>query len=149
LYVDQVKAMEDRAVAIGKPNFFYYMSPNNANWLNASQADEAEALGLGDRIVSDMHVGAGGGVDKAKQLFSKFPGKTMGACNAETNDGTHTMLRAAKEAADLNAWFNCWNVDKTGKFCKRLKFRTASFCNERSGHFDAFDQGISFFLPNM
>lgn len=27
--------------------------------------------------------------------------------------------------------------------------RTASFCTSRSGHFDAFDQGISFFLPNM
>ena len=23
------------------------------------------------------------------------------------------------------------------------------FCSERSGHFDAYDQGISFFLPNM
>lgn len=33
--------------------------------------------------------------------------------------------------------------------CTRLHFRTASFCTERSGHFDAFDQGISFFLPNM
>ena len=46
------------------------------------------------------------------------------------------MLRAVKEANDLNAWFNCWAVDGTGDFCKRLKFRTASFCNERSGHFD-------------
>merc|ERR1712160_208664 len=48
------------------------------------------------------------------------------------------------EANDLNAWFNC-----AAEWCKRLHFRTASFCTERSGHFDAFDQGISFFLPNM
>ncbi len=27
--------------------------------------------------------------------------------------------------------------------------RTASFCTERSGHYDAFDQGLVFFLPNM
>ena len=119
------------------------MSPNNANWLNASQAAEVEALGLGDHVLSDMHVGAGGGVAKAAELFAKFPGKTLGAVNAETNDGTHTMLRAAKEAEDLNKWFNAGAYDVG----KRLKFRTASFCNERSGHFDAFDQGISFFLP--
>ena len=142
LYPAQVKAMEERATKIGKPKFFYYMSPNNANWLNASQAAEVEALGLGDHVVSDMHVGAGGGVAKATELFAKFPGMTMGAVNAETNDGTHTMLRAAKEAEDLNAWFNA-GANDVGK---RLKFRTASFCNERSGHFDAFDQGISFFL---
>ncbi len=31
----------------------------------------------------------------------------------------------------------------------RILARTASFCTERSGHFDAFDQGLVFFLPNM
>ena len=54
LYPAQVKAMEERATKIGKPKFFYYMSPNNANWLNASQAAEVEALGLGDHVVSDQ-----------------------------------------------------------------------------------------------
>ena len=106
LYPAQVRAMEERATKIGKPKFFYYMSPNNANWLNVSQSAEVEALGLGDHVVSDMHVGAGGGVEKATQLFSKFPKMTMGAVNAETNDGSHTMTRAAKEAEDLNKWFN-------------------------------------------
>merc|ERR550514_1433840 len=48
------------------------------------------------------------------------------------------------EANDLNDWFGC-----AEEWCTRLHFRTASFCNERSGHYDAFDQGISFFLPNM
>jgi hypothetical protein len=145
LYPAQVKAMEERATKLGKPKFFYYMSPNNARWLNSSQATEVEALGLGDHVMTDEHVGAGGGVEVADNLFNNvFPGKTMGAGNAETNDGTHTMLRAVKEAADLNDWFSC-----SAAWCSRLKFRTASFCNERSGHFDAFDQGISFFLPNM
>lgn len=144
LYPAQVKAMEERAAKIGKPKFFYYMSPNNAKWLTPTEAAEVEALGLGDHVVSDMHVGAGGGVGVAENMFKQWPGKTMGAVNAETNDGTHTMLRAVKEAADLNSWFDCSEA-----WCTRLKFRTASFCNERSGHFDAFDQGISFFLPNM
>ena len=38
----------------------------------------------------------------------------MSLGNAETNDGSHTMLRAAEEAADLNTWFNCYDVDHTG-----------------------------------
>eukprot|EP00966_Prymnesium_polylepis_P180772 4186777-Prymnesium_polylepis.1 len=59
------------------------------------------------------------------------------------------MLRASKEAADLNAWFNCFDVDGTGALCRRLKFRTVSFCGERSGHLDIWDQGVSMFLPNM
>ena len=128
--------MEERAAKIGKPNTLYYLSPNNGKWLNPDDAAAVEKLGLGDHVMSDMHVGAGGGVAVAETLFGKFPGRTLGAANAETNDGSHTMLRASKEADDLNAWFNCFEVDGTGAFCKRLKFRTASFCNERSGHFD-------------
>ena len=53
------------------------MSPDNAKWLNATQAAEVEALGLGDHVVADMHVGAGGGVVVAQTLFKTFPGKTM------------------------------------------------------------------------
>ena len=49
----------------------------------------------------------------------------MGAVNAETNAGIHTMTRAMSEATDLNDWFNCWETQ-----CTRLHFRTASFCNE-------------------
>ena len=64
-----------------------------------------------------------------------YPNYTMGAVNAETNAGTHTMTRAMSEATDINDWFNC-----AEKQCSRLHFRTASFCDERSGHFDAFDQ---------
>jgi hypothetical protein len=50
---------------------------------------------------------------------------------------------AMSEAADLNEFFNA-----PAELQERILGRTASFCTERSGHFDAFDQGISFFLPN-
>ena len=53
------------------------------------------------------------------------------------------------EASDINDWMNQYIPSTTGNPMSRMKFRTASFCTERSGHFDAFDQGISFFLPNM
>ena len=55
--------------------------------------------------------------------------------------GVRTQM---SEATDLNDWFNCGEEE-----CSRLHFRTASFCDERSGHFDAFDQGISFFLVSI
>jgi len=90
--------------------------------------------------VVDLHVGSGGGVGQAQAIFDKFSPFPMGAVNAEVNAGNHDMTRAMTEAADLMEWFN--------QDMKNLYFRTASFCNERSGHFDGFDQGLSFFLPN-
>ena len=118
----------------------------------------------------DIHLGGGGGVEMAENMFNTYPNYTMGAVNAETNAGIHTMTRAVRilplsllaasrltiaggggwraqqmsEATDLNDWFNCGEEE-----CSRLHFRTASFCDERSGHFDAFDQGISFFLVSI
>ena len=65
----------------------------------------------------------------------------------ETNDAISTMTRALHESADLQIWFNFGS--QPGEEPGRLIGRTASFCAERSGHYDAFDQGISFFLPNM
>jgi alpha-L-arabinofuranosidase len=53
------------------------------------------------------------------------------------------MNRALGEAADLNDFFNTLEP-----VIGRIYARTASFCTERSGHYDAFDQGITFFLPN-
>lgn len=50
------------------------------------------------------------------------------------------MARALGDADDLNAWFN---LDAT--LGARLYARTASFCTERSGYFDGFDQGLAFF----
>ncbi len=42
------------------------MSPNNGKWLNDADAAAVEALKLGDHALSDMHVGAGGGVEEAR-----------------------------------------------------------------------------------
>ena len=63
------------------------------SFLNPSRFGACQALGIGAHVVADMHVGAGGGVAVAQALFSRFPGKTMGAVNAETNDGTATLRR--------------------------------------------------------
>ena len=52
--------------------------------------------------------------------------------------------RALSEASDLNDFFQA-----PGEMQSRLLVRTASFCTERSGHFDEFDQGICFYLPNQ
>jgi len=52
-------------------------------------------------------------------------------CAGETNAGTHDQGRALDEAADLNEWLNV-----LPPVADRLWARTASFCNERSGHFD-------------
>merc|ERR1719198_1318094 len=68
--------------------------------------------------------------------------------NLETNDGHHEMKRALAEAADLNEFFNQYVPPTSADEIGRIKARTASFCTERSGHYDAFDQGITFFLPN-
>ena len=56
---------------------------------------------------------------------------------------------AALDAADANPHRVTHLLNCDEPWCTRLHFRTASFCTERSGHYDAFDQGISFFLPNM
>ena len=142
-YVEQAAAMEARAKAVGQGGKLVYLFPQN-KYLNATDYPKAEALGYGDRLVPDFHVGAGGAVQQMRALIAAHNGTgTFGGANAETNAGTHHMQRALEEAADLNVWFNASDV------ASRLWFRTASFCTERSGHFDSFDQGISFFLPNM
>ena len=59
------------------------------------------------------------------------------------SDDARTIKQAMSEAADLNDWFNAADV------ADRLHFRAASFCMGDSTDFDSWDQGISFFLPNM
>jgi hypothetical protein len=106
---------------------FFYMNPNNAHWLKPEDAAKVEAIGIKYHAVMDIHLGGGGGVEMAENMFNLYPNYTMGAVNAETNAGIHTMIRAMSEATDLNDWMNCWEPE-----CRRLHFRTASFCNERS-----------------
>jgi hypothetical protein len=65
----------------------------------------------------------------------------------QTNAGTHTMARALDEGTDFNQFFNTYLPSTTGDSLPRLKARTASFCTERSGHYDAFDQGLLVMKP--
>lgn len=147
-YVDQVAAMEKRAKSLGKGGKLYYISPNNNNWLHTDDAIKAEALGLKDHLLEDFHVGAGGAIESSKTMFAANTSWNEGMVNLETNDGHHEMRRALAEAADLNEYFNQFIPPTSGDGIGRIKARTASFCTERSGHYDAFDQGITFFLPN-
>eukprot|EP00665_Eupelagonemidae_sp_cell47_P011357 gene11357-2430_t len=49
LYIDQVKAMEKRAKAVGKGGELYYIFPNNGGWMKDADGDKAEALGMADK----------------------------------------------------------------------------------------------------
>ena len=140
LFVDQVKAMEARAEALGMAKYFYYIFPDNSG-VNSSDLDRTKALDLGDHLVVDIHDGATGGVSVAQALLQNFP--TWGSVNAETNCGDHTVHRMLEEAQDLISFFNA--------DIPQLYFRAGSFCFERSGYQEGGlnDQGISFFLPNM
>jgi hypothetical protein len=144
-FVDQVAAMEARSKAVGSPPL-YYMYPQNAG-VSAAQAQALLDRGVDPaRILPDLHVGATGAVEEAASLFANPPanGFAQGAINAETNAGTHDMERALNEAADLIAWMTAPQA-----VAGRLYGRTASFCSGTSNNYDQWDQGISFFLPNM
>eukprot|EP01062_Namystynia_karyoxenos_P003544 TRINITY_DN11283_c0_g1_i1.p1 TRINITY_DN11283_c0_g1~~TRINITY_DN11283_c0_g1_i1.p1 ORF type:complete len:833 (+),score=275.17 TRINITY_DN11283_c0_g1_i1:84-2501(+) len=148
-YVEQVRAMEKRASELGKGGEMYYIFPNNGKYLTDQDGEDAEMLGLKDHLLSDLHVGAGGAVGGSQKLFAKKPKWTEGSINLETNAATHHMDRALAEGQDLIEWFSTFIPSTSRDRTSRIKARTASFCTERSGHFDAFDQGITFFLPNM
>jgi hypothetical protein len=122
------------------------MFPSNGGF-NTDFAGQLFALG-GDallrRTMPDCHVGESGGVACALADFQAMGAQyNVSFINAEVNAQRSTMRRAITEAADLQSWFN---VDAATQ--ARLVARTASFCTERSGHFDGFDQGLTFFLPN-
>ena len=146
VFVSQVLAMEERAKAVGAPPL-HYAFPQNSGLRAADAARLAAAApDVVTRILPDLHVGAGGAVEAAAQLFDQppVPGFDQGAINAETNAGTHDLRRALDEAADLIDWFSA-----DTRVTSRLYARTASFCSGSSNNFDQWDQGISFFLPNM
>ena len=95
VFVDQVIAMEERAVTIGKPGFFNYIFPDNLG-LNATDRARAAKAGLDEtRILADLHVGYGGAIEQANSMFaSNGVDYKGGAVNLETNAATHTMKRA-------------------------------------------------------
>lgn len=146
-FVDQVLAMEKRAQQVGAPPLLYIFPLNN----NPSDAWQPQVQRLvdagipGDRIAPDLHVGATGAVNVARGVFRGFDSKVkMSAINMETNAGTHDHKRALNEAIDLMDWFTAET-----SVTDRLYGRTASFCSGTSAQFDTWDQGMSFFLPNM
>lgn len=126
----------------------YYIFPQNG-YLNQADGDRAEALGLKDHLLADMHVGFGGAVEQSAALFEAHSNWTMGTVNLETNPSSHDMNRALKEAADLNDFFNTFFASSSGDALPRIKARTASFCTEQSDNFDGFDQGLTFFNQNQ
>ena len=105
-FVEQVKAMEERATALGMPSELYYLWPSNGPYLNATDLAKAEALGLGEHLVIDVHSLATGATALAEKLFAGPPKTTAAAINCETNAQLHTMARAMTEAVDLNSFFN-------------------------------------------
>ena len=94
------------------------------------------------RLTADCHVGASGGISCITST-SGWINHNLSGINCETNAATSDLLRGINEARDLQTWFS-----QDAATTARLFARTASFCTERSGHYDAYDQGISFFLPN-
>ena len=85
----QVKAMEERAKSVGMADHLHYMWPDThyiAEDLNRSMLVRANALGLSDRLVMDLHTGPTGGVPLAKAFFNNLTqtgGGGAGAINAE------------------------------------------------------------------
>jgi hypothetical protein len=144
--VVQMMAMQERANAVGVPAKLHFVFPDSYGISTQDAARIVAAAPLLDptMFMPDMHVAAGGGVEFAQQTLGLLPNFPQTAVNFETNANISTHLRAVQEAADLNDWFTT-----DGSFSSRLLARTASFCTERSGHFDNFDQGLVFFLPNM
>ena len=145
-FVQLVTAMEARRNAVGAPPL-QYLYPTNGG-VSKATASALVAAGVDPAAIApDCHVGGGGGIGCAKGDFSANPDFNQSFINCETNAAISTMDRALQESADLQEWFNFGAAP--GEQPERLIARTASFCAERSGHYDAFDQGISFFLPNM
>lgn len=136
--------MKARAAAVGAPPL-RYLFPSNAGPTDADGAKLAK-LGLGDRLLVDLHNGAMGGAGYVDKADERNATRGWGVLNGETNCGDHTMHRALTEAADLNLYFS-----HGGPNVARLYARTASFCAERSGYNEGGlnDQGMSFFPPNM
>lgn len=151
-FVDQVKAMEDRAASLGMARQLHYLWPDThyiAQDLNRSELERAKALGLQDMLLMDVHTGATGGVALAEKFFANASASDGGAgvMNCETNAAHHGMSRALTEAIDLNAFLSYRSPPSTGgEALPRMKGRMGSFCMESSGHPDSdCTQGLSYF----
>ena len=137
--------MEERARALGGVPTLRYIYPGVATQgLSATDKRRARELKLPvERIMTDLHVGARGAVQKASELFAADPSFRQGVVNLETNAMTHDLDRALAEAADLLDFFT---ADTTTT--DRIWARTASFCSATAAQFDRADQGLVFFNQN-
>jgi alpha-L-arabinofuranosidase len=144
-FIDQVFAMEERAKAMdGVPPLWYIYPGVGDQGLSATDKRRARELKLPmERILTDLHVGAGGAVERARELFAADSSFQGGVVNLETNAMTHDLDRALAEAADLLDFFTA-DTNTTD----RIWARTASFCSATAAQFDRADQGMSFFNQN-
>jgi hypothetical protein len=105
-FVEQIAAMEARAKAVGAPPFRYMFPTNGYSGVDAADATKAVAAGLPiERILVDLHEGAGGAVGHATALFENppIPGFNQGAINCETNGKTHDVSDCAGAVACTGA----------------------------------------------
>jgi len=142
-FAQQIAAIEAKRKQIPGAPKWNFMYPTNRGPPDAMTVALIASGVEGSRLTPDCHVGAGGGVGCATSS-SGWINHNLSGINCETNAATSDLLRGVNEARDLQAWYS-----QDAATTARLIARTASFCIERAGHFDGFDQGISFFLPNM
>jgi alpha-L-arabinofuranosidase len=145
-WVDQIQAMEARAAAIGlgTPSPFYYLYPEST--LHGGDVAALKAANFpAAKVMADTHVGWGGGREIIAQNFKiAGPDYNVTGINCEVNGMVNVFSRALEEAADLIDFDNAPSDEYA-----RTRARMSSFLNERSGHFTKYDQGLSFWLPNM
>eukprot|EP01043_Picozoa_sp_COSAG02_P034726 COSAG02_NODE_2445_length_8843_cov_21.333143_1_plen_724_part_00 len=147
----QVQAMELRAARLRASGAavppLYYINPW-AGGMSATDAQQAVDMQLPiERLLTDVHVQAGGGVARAKSHFDNppIPGFNNGMVVMETNAGTHDVARGLAEATDLIEWFAA-----APNISERMLGRAASFCAGSVTQNDGsnFDQAIAWWLPN-
>jgi hypothetical protein len=151
-FVDQVIAMEAKVkqLSASQPRDpvppLQYIFPSNGGLSTDDMAAAIAAKLPIAQIMPDIHVGPAGAVEKARDHFKNADAHSFmdSAINMETNAGTHHLKRGLQEAADLIDFFTADYATTS-----RIFGRTASFCSGSVNQYDSWDQGMSFFLPNM
>jgi hypothetical protein len=143
-FTEQIMAMEQRAAEIGlNPSPFYYLYPENT--LHAGDIATLKQAGFpAEKVMADCHGGWGGQLASIESDFTAAGDYNISGINCESNGLYNHMGRAIEEALDLTVFDNA-----PPDVYVRVRARMLSFCNERSGHMTRYDQGGSFWLPNM
>jgi hypothetical protein len=143
-WVAQVTAMEAAAAAAGLvPSPFFYLYPENE--LHGGDIAALVAAGVPpERFMADAHGGWGGMIEDIQADFKAAGNVSVSGISCETNGLYNVFGRALEEAVDLITYDTA-----PPDVYARVVLRAISFCNERSGHMTRYDQGASFWLPNM